>query len=345
MEMDQVRKAHAKCHRKLLRKANVVSVGCGYRYKDGKKTDEMCIVVGVTKKLPKSELARRDLVPQRVAGARTDVIEVGHIKVHPARRKQPGRPARVGRPAARAQQVRFDPRARHRPPMPGISIGHPAITAGTFGCVVRRNGERLILSNNHVMAACFDERTEVLTRDGFKEWPLVSMDDELATLSPKGTLEYQRPTKLHRYSYCGPMIHFLGRGIDALVTPDHRMYARVGSRQADPRGFRFIRAARLAQILSHTNEDVSFTDATEWHCSQPDTVDWLASNPARVRKQLWLLGLMAWFGTSDGDTIRFRCTTPTQETRVRSILNEAGIDNHASAGQVSCARTDLLRWL
>jgi len=33
-----------------------------------------------------------------------------------------------------------------------VSIGHYAITAGTLGCLVRRGDQRLILSNNHVLA-------------------------------------------------------------------------------------------------------------------------------------------------------------------------------------------------
>jgi len=41
---------------------------------------------------------------------------------------------------------------RHRPAPGGVSIGHPSVTAGTLGMVVKKNGERHILSNNHVMA-------------------------------------------------------------------------------------------------------------------------------------------------------------------------------------------------
>jgi hypothetical protein len=51
----------------------------------------------------------------------------------------------------RAQQARTD---RFRPAPGGVSIGHYQITAGTLGTVVRdrATGERLILSNNHVLA-------------------------------------------------------------------------------------------------------------------------------------------------------------------------------------------------
>jgi hypothetical protein len=45
-------------------------------------------------------------------------------------------------------------RARTRPLVPGVSVGHPDISAGTLGTVVtdRRDGSKAILSNNHVLA-------------------------------------------------------------------------------------------------------------------------------------------------------------------------------------------------
>jgi len=45
-----------------------------------------------------------------------------------------------------------DRTSRIRPALGGISIGHRDISAGTLGMVVRQNGERYILSNNHVLA-------------------------------------------------------------------------------------------------------------------------------------------------------------------------------------------------
>jgi hypothetical protein len=46
----------------------------------------------------------------------------------------------------------MDPKTRIRPAPGGCSIGHFAITAGTFGMVVKKKGIRYILSNNHVLA-------------------------------------------------------------------------------------------------------------------------------------------------------------------------------------------------
>jgi len=41
---------------------------------------------------------------------------------------------------------------RHRPAPGGVSIGHYSITAGTLGCLVEKDGQVYILSNNHVLA-------------------------------------------------------------------------------------------------------------------------------------------------------------------------------------------------
>lgn len=43
--------------------------------------------------------------------------------------------------------------AQHRPPFPGISVGHYKGSTGTFGAVVRDDkGQRYMLSNNHILA-------------------------------------------------------------------------------------------------------------------------------------------------------------------------------------------------
>lgn len=53
----------------------------------------------------------------------------------------------------KALQGGVDPTARFPRPVPiGVSTGHPAITAGTIGCRVTKNGQVYALSNNHVYA-------------------------------------------------------------------------------------------------------------------------------------------------------------------------------------------------
>lgn len=114
--------------RKLLARENVVATGIGYKVTKEKKTPELSVVCSVTKKLPAAQLTKKNLVPQTIDNIPTDVIETGPIRAFPARTD------------------------RWRPAPGGVSIGHRDITAGTLGCLVKKDGQIAILSNNHVLA-------------------------------------------------------------------------------------------------------------------------------------------------------------------------------------------------
>ncbi len=125
-----ISQAQAKHTPSLMGKANVVGVGRGYKVVQGRRTDRMCVVVLVRRKVPHLALEAHALVPKDVDGVETDVVEVGELIAQ----------------ASRTERV--------RPAPPGVSLGHYQITAGTFGAVVRdkTTGDPLILSNNHVLA-------------------------------------------------------------------------------------------------------------------------------------------------------------------------------------------------
>jgi hypothetical protein len=114
----------------ILTRPNVVGVGTGYKIKRGQKTDQLCVVTLVSRKLPPAGLTRAALMPKTLNGVPVDVVEVGLLRAFQA------------------------PTDRWRPSPAGVSIGHYKITAGTFGAVVRDRAtdDRLILSNNHVLA-------------------------------------------------------------------------------------------------------------------------------------------------------------------------------------------------
>ncbi len=112
----------------LLDRSNVVAAGIGFKETDGVRTGEVGIVCSVERKVPSSELSASDLIPRSIAGVSTDVVATGILRALLAHRE------------------------RHRPAPGGVSIAHRDVTAGTLGCVVRRGGERFVLSNNHVLA-------------------------------------------------------------------------------------------------------------------------------------------------------------------------------------------------
>ena len=120
---------------RLLNSKNVVACGVGFKETEGTFTDEPCVVVSVSRKLPKSQLTDQDLIPKTLDSIKTDVQELG-----------------VFRALQTDTTESLNPRDRRRPAVPGISCGHINVSAGTFGCVVRRGEDLFILSNNHVLA-------------------------------------------------------------------------------------------------------------------------------------------------------------------------------------------------
>ena len=127
---DEIRKVKETNKETLLAKPNVIGVGTGYKTRTGHDTSEVCVIALVSRKMPKSALIETAMVPVELDGAPTDVIEIGFPRI---------------------QLTRLN---KWRPAPGGVSIGHYKITAGTLGCVVRdqATGQRLILSNNHVLA-------------------------------------------------------------------------------------------------------------------------------------------------------------------------------------------------
>lgn len=77
---------------------------------------------------------------------------------------------------------------------------------------------------------CYDDQTEVLTKEGWKYFKDLSYEDEIATLnSETNYLEYQRPTEIIAEHYHGKMYKLENRGVSLCVTPNHNLYVAKGS--------------------------------------------------------------------------------------------------------------------
>ncbi|MEK7250599.1 MAG: hypothetical protein AAB209_09265 [Bacteroidota bacterium] len=127
-KLEDCRRVLRDARRELLRKSNVVAVGVGYKTVGGKRTHELALICSVEVKKPKEKLSAGEVIPESIQSIPTDVYPTGIIY---------------------AQQTRTE---RHRPAPGGVSIGHYLITAGTLGCLVKKNTTQFILSNNHVLA-------------------------------------------------------------------------------------------------------------------------------------------------------------------------------------------------
>ena len=74
---------------------------------------------------------------------------------------------------------------------------------------------------------CYDEKTRVLTKKGFKYFKDLTYDDYIATFNNNTEiLEYQKPEKIVRFRRKDKMISLQGHFFDMCVTPDHKMLVR-----------------------------------------------------------------------------------------------------------------------
>jgi hypothetical protein len=124
----------------LLARDNVVGVGVGRKIRALCDTGEPCLTVFVSRKVPLDALKESERVPRSLKHCKTDVVEVGEIQAGEARDT---------RPNAR----------RESPACGGLSVGHPAGSAGTLGAAaIDRDAypgmppRYYLLSSNHVLA-------------------------------------------------------------------------------------------------------------------------------------------------------------------------------------------------
>lgn len=66
----------------LMRKANVVGVGVGFRLRHGARTKEVVLVVMVDGKVPMDDLRAADQIPGEIDGVPVDVQETGEFAIH-----------------------------------------------------------------------------------------------------------------------------------------------------------------------------------------------------------------------------------------------------------------------
>jgi hypothetical protein len=139
-------------------------LGIGDKLTEGEPAGELALRVYVERKRPKAKLTNP--VPKTVAvpgvgELTTDVIEIGKIV-----------------PEMFTQRV--------RPAMPGCGVGHRDVKVGTFGCLVRRNGDSrtlYILSNAHVLAnGALGQSGDVVLQPGRHDGGSLA-DDSIAVLS------------------------------------------------------------------------------------------------------------------------------------------------------------------
>jgi len=84
------------------------------------------------------------------------------------------------------------------------------------------HGVLVIIEAEHL---CYDEKTEILTLNGWKYFKELDQDDKVAQVDINNNrrLSFVKPLKILSYNYNGKMVQMKNLSIDLLVTPDHRI--------------------------------------------------------------------------------------------------------------------------
>ena len=79
--LSEAKSIREKYEKMLMRKKGVVGCAVGYKYVEGRKTDQVCIICYVIDKIPENQIDEADLIPPMIEGIPVDVVESGEMRV------------------------------------------------------------------------------------------------------------------------------------------------------------------------------------------------------------------------------------------------------------------------
>jgi hypothetical protein len=212
---------------------------------------------------------------------------------------------------------------KHRPPFPGISVGHYKVTAGTLGCFVKDSNNKIyILSNNHVLANCNKAKTlDEILQPGKLDGGL-RRKDVIAKLSHFIPLDFNKPNYMDAAiaeveDDLRPIYKIAGKQkITGTLVPNTHMKVSKFGRTTEHKNGR-ITVKNLDMKVDFDGKDVEFYDQFEvqgyngsMFCDGGDS-----GSIVYERGSLKAVGLL-FAGTDDGTTFA---------TPIKNVLKEFSV--------------------
>jgi len=98
-----------------------------------------------------------------------------------------------------------------------------------------------------VKLGCYSSDTEVLTDRGWVLFTELSKSDKVCCLEPESqAVEYHHPSAIVEYPYEGKMLRAKSKGVDFLVTPNHRVVFKKGNDKKSLGGIEISRADEIS---------------------------------------------------------------------------------------------------
>lgn len=146
--------------------------------------------------------------------------------------------------------------------------------------------------------ACHDDKTEVMTRDGWRLFADLDGSEDLLTMDPAtGVSEYRRPTKLFRAPRKGKMIEYRARGASVCVTPNHRMWRRSPDGKGGLTPWKFVEAGALSKAEHHMSRHIDWTAAEQEWFDLPAFEGPRKTWPARRLDMDDWMSFLGWFAS------------------------------------------------
>ncbi len=120
---------------------------------------------------------------------------------------------------------------------------------------------------------CYDDKTEVLTERGYVLFAELQDDDLVAQVTETNDIEFVKVTKSFVYDYTGKMVSFKKRGIDLLVTPNHRMV---------------MRKVKYDDSSKQTSNGYSECLADDWLPKRTDAIDFGGITRGESKQLSWM---------------------------------------------------------
>jgi len=186
-----------------------------------------------------------------------------------------------------------------------------------------------IVVNVTPLEPCLSEDSEILTSDGWLSMADVKIGDFVLTRREDGVAEYRAVERKQERPFKGEMLHFAGRSVDQLVTPEHKLF--VWRRNPRKNTYEDM-TIEASEVFGKHN--FSFDRNVEWVAPKkwPTKVD---INGTDFPKDAFLRFLGCWLGDGSayraqdgGYMVKLACVTKKRKfDYYGQVLQELGVDN------------------
>jgi deoxycytidine triphosphate deaminase len=152
-----------------------------------------------------------------------------------------------------------------------------------------------LIVNVTPLEPCFADDTEILTPEGWKPFEDLKLGEQVLGMSDDGFAEYQPVLAKQAYDYTGELLHFDGRSVDLLVTPDHKLLVnRRTNGRSSRKGPEKTGWHTLAAKDVYGKHNYEVTRHVLWRGSNPGET--VLVNGERYPTQAFLRFLGLWLG-------------------------------------------------